>query len=303
MWVGLRLTGMLHTAQRMRTLALASVTAIALTTGPFGQAASRPGPAQPDEAFEVVSVKPMGAAPGEALANFGSGCDGSFPRVESARFTVTTTVYALITWAYGFNRNGGCSFATNGNLIIGGPGWVRSERFEIQGVLPANAPAYSLTQFLDGETPRLESMLRTMLADRFKLTVHREMRDTSVYALSVARSGKLASAKESDGVIFTLRRQRDATGLVDHLVVAKVPMIRVALMISLVLRRPVIDRTGLSGDFSFDLPFAPPNATPGDTSAPSLFTALQEQLGLRLEETRAPVDALVIDSVEQPSPN
>jgi hypothetical protein len=62
--------------------------------------------AQTPELFDVVSVKAMGPAPGEALARFGSGCDGSFPRVENRRFSVTTTD-ALITWAYGFNKNGG----------------------------------------------------------------------------------------------------------------------------------------------------------------------------------------------------
>ena len=92
--------------------------------------------AQAPDAFEVASVKPMGEAPGEALAAYGGGCDGSFPRVENKRFTVTTTMYALMTWAYGFNRNGGCSFVSNGNFISGGPSWVRSERFEVQAVMP-----------------------------------------------------------------------------------------------------------------------------------------------------------------------
>ena len=73
-------------------------------------------PGQTPEAVDVVSVKSMGPAPGELLARFGSGCDGSFPRVENRRFAVTTTAYALITCAYGFNKNGGCGFVTNGQL-------------------------------------------------------------------------------------------------------------------------------------------------------------------------------------------
>src|SRR5215471_14896143 len=90
--------------------------------------------AQSSEAFDVVSVKSLGPASAEALARFGSGCDGSFPRVENRRFTVATTAFALITWAYGFNKNGGCGFVNNGNFIVGGPAWIRSERFEVQGL-------------------------------------------------------------------------------------------------------------------------------------------------------------------------
>ena len=140
-------------------------------------------PGQTPEAVDVVSVKSMGPAPGELLARFGSGCDGSFPRVENRRFAVTTTAYALITCAYGFNKNGGCGFVTNGNFITGGPAWIRSDRFEIQAVLPGAAPDASLGEFLNGNAPALEAMLRAMLADRFKLAVHREMRDSPVYAL------------------------------------------------------------------------------------------------------------------------
>ena len=73
--------------------------------------------AQPQEAFEVASVRPAENVPGEVLARFGAGCDGSFPRVANNRFEVTTTVYALMTWAYGYNDRGGCGFVTNGNLI------------------------------------------------------------------------------------------------------------------------------------------------------------------------------------------
>lgn len=132
------------------------------------------------DAFEVASVKPMGDAPAERLAAYGRGCDGSFPQVENNRFRVTTTVFALITWAYGYNDRGGCSFTSNGNLITGGPSWVGTERFEVQAVLPDGAPSYSLTQFLDGQTPRLNAMLRTLLADRFKLKVRMETKDAAV---------------------------------------------------------------------------------------------------------------------------
>jgi uncharacterized protein (TIGR03435 family) len=260
---------------------------------------------QTPELFDVVSIKAMGPASAEALARFGSGCDGSFPRLENRRFTVATTAYALITWAYGFNKYGGCGFVTNGNFITGGPSWIRTERFEVQGVMPESAPDPSIGAFLNGEALVLEAMLRGMLADRFKLAAHRETRDAPVYALVAARGGaRLPAAKADDRMGYGISRRPDANGLpVDHLVVANGNMTYIAIMLGIITKRPVVDRTGLTGTYSFDLPFAPQEVKAGDTSAASLFTALQEQLGLRLEDTRAPVEILVIDRADKPSEN
>jgi len=261
--------------------------------------------AQAPELFDVVSVKEMGPASGEALARFGSGCDGSFPRLENRRFTVTTTAYALITWAYGFNRNGGCGFVTNGNFIVGGPAWIRTERFEVQGLVPESAPVPAIGAFLNGEAPALEAMIRGMLADRFRLAVHREMRDAPVYALVAARGGaRMTAAKADERTGYGINRQPDANGLpVDHLRVSNGNMTYIAIMLGIITKRPVVDRTGLTGTYSFDLPFAPQEVKAADTSAASLFTALQEQLGLRLEDTRAPIEILVIDRAEKPTEN
>ena len=261
--------------------------------------------AQTPETFDVASIKSMGPAPGELLARFGSGCDGSFPRVENRRFTVTTTAYALITWAYGFNKNGGCGFVTNGNFITGRPAWIRSERFEVQAVLPASAPAASLGEFLNGNAPALEAMLRAMLADRFKLAVHRELRDSPVYALVTARGGaKVPAAKSDEPIAFGIVPGRDADGLmVNHLRVSKTGMTYIGILLGIITRRPVVDRTGLTGEYSFDVLFAPQDAKPGDSAAASIFTALQEQVGLRLEDSRAPIEVLVVDRAERPSEN
>src|SRR5215471_16503114 len=80
--------------------------------------------AQVPDKFEVASIKSLGEANAAALAQFGDGCDGGFPRVDHNRFTVTTTAYALMTWAYGFNNRGGCSFVSYGGFITGGPAWL-----------------------------------------------------------------------------------------------------------------------------------------------------------------------------------
>ena len=77
------------------------------------------------------------------LGGIGVGCDGHAPQVEGRRFTVTATPYALITWAYGYNRTWGCSYVIFADLLTGGPSWIRSERFEIQALIPENAPTYT----------------------------------------------------------------------------------------------------------------------------------------------------------------
>ena len=80
-------------------------------------------------------------------------------------------------------------------------------------------------------------------------------------------------------------------------------MTYVALMLGVITRRPVVDRTGLTGEFIFDLEYAPPDAPVGESSAPSVFTAVQEQLGLKLESSRVPAEVIVIDRAERPSEN
>src|SRR5262249_27856058 len=121
--------------------------------------------------FEVVSVKPLGPVPGgdgrgtTAAGGFGVGCDAGFPKVDGSLFTVRTTPYALITWDYGYNKSWGCSYVSFGDLLTGGPSWIRSERFEIQGKMPDGATKYTIDQFMRGDAPGLEKMLQSLLAD------------------------------------------------------------------------------------------------------------------------------------------
>jgi uncharacterized protein (TIGR03435 family) len=260
-------------------------------------------------AFEVASVKPVGqvesggAAGTPGAGGIGVGCDGHAPQVVGRRFTVTTTPYALITWAYGYNKTWGCSYVSFADLLTGGPSWIRSERFEIQALIPEGAPTYTFEQFMRGDATGIEQMLQSLLADRFKLVVHRETKNVQAYALTIAKGGsKLAPPKAEDRRMLGIRRQTDANGLADKLTGRKVEIRDLAFTLLLATRRPVIDRTGLAGEFNFDAEFAPFD-NPGDSTAPSLFTALQEQLGLRLETTKAPLDGLVIDRAERPSGN
>lgn len=260
------------------------------------------------QSFEVASVKPVGevqAGGGRGTTGeggMGVGCDGNAPRIDGNRFTVATTPYALITWAYGYNKTWGCSYVSYANLLTGGPAWIRSERFQIQAVIPQGAPTFSFEQFMRGDATGLEKMLQSLLADRFKLVVHRETKQVPAYALVLAKGGpKFSAAKPEDRRMMGGRSRADANGQpVNQITGRKAEMRDLAFMLLMTTRRPVLDRTGLTGEFNFDAEFAPFDGRT-DSSAPSLFTALQEQLGLRLENTKAPLDGLVVDQAERPS--
>ena len=133
-------------------------------------------------------------------------------------------------------------------------------------------------------------MLQTLLADRFALAIHRETRQLPVYSLVIAKSGSklqqgdAASPNFSTGTT-SLRGTMDTAALAGHLTAT--------------LERTVIDNTGLKGTWEFSLTWVPEDQTDG----PSIFTAVQEQIGLRLESTKGPVQVLVIDSAERPSEN
>jgi uncharacterized protein (TIGR03435 family) len=256
------------------------------------------------DSFEVASVRPSDPASPDAFARYGEGCDGSFPRVENHRFVVKTTVYALMTWAYGFNKFGGCSFVNYGGMISGGPAWTKSDRFEIQAVMPEDSPVYNLTEFLNGNAPKLELMLKDLLTDRFKLALHRETREASGYALVPGKGGpKIRAAKEEERTAFGIRPQKKPDGTISqHLVATKTSLTYVALLLTLVTKKPVVDRTGLTGDFTLDVEFGPLEAT-AESWAPSIFTAVQEELGLKLEPAKVPVEVMVIDRLEKPSEN
>jgi uncharacterized protein (TIGR03435 family) len=141
-------------------------------------------------------------------------------------------------------------------------------------------------------------MMQSMLADRFGLVVHRETRTVPVYDLTVARSGiKLPVGDGRVGMSAGPRLIRYGSGT----------MAELASQLSSYLGRHVVDRTGLTGQYAISLSFAPvdPSAAGGDAqdSAPSIFAALQEQAGLKLESARGPVEILVIDHAERPMPD
>jgi uncharacterized protein (TIGR03435 family) len=181
--------------------------------------------------------------------------------------------------------------------ISGGPKWLDSDRYdiEVKPDVPFDVPGPG------GEgQQRLRLMVQSMLADRFKLTLHREKKETSVYFLVIGRNGsslKRAGESPDQGPHI-----QDGKG---QLIATNVDMPIFARALAGELGVTVIDRTNLSGAYDLKLEWSPDADVSIEvpSSGPSIFTALQEQLGLRLESGKAPVDVVVVDHAEKPSAN
>jgi uncharacterized protein (TIGR03435 family) len=168
------------------------------------------------------------------------------------------------------------------------PSWIASEHFDISARTPgAAAPSKEASR----------RMLQTMLADRFHLRVHFESKEIPVYALVIAKTGhKLKEPDRNSREGYTMA----GSGKVE-IIASHDTILRLADQLSNSAGRPVLDKTGLAGMFAFQLRFNPSTTTESDL--PSLPTALQDQLGLRLEPQNAPVETIVIDLAERPTPN
>jgi uncharacterized protein (TIGR03435 family) len=231
------------------------------------------GCAQPaGPAFEVASVKPSGAADGSA------GWRGS-PGYLTVR---NYSLKALIRIAY----------RVRDEQIVGGPKWIDSERFDVDA--RAAGPA---------KDPELMDMLETLLAQRFQLALHRETKTVTGYALVVPKGGALKIRPDAAQGNGEMTRQ-------GKLVAWGISMARVAQALSRILASPVTDQTGAAGFYSFTLEWTPDTAqAPGPDGAadgysgPSLFTVLQQQLGLKLEPRKDPIEILAIDRAERPAEN
>jgi uncharacterized protein (TIGR03435 family) len=192
--------------------------------------------------------------------------------------------------------------------ISGGPAWMDAARYDV-----AAKTADSIVE------EQFRSMLQALLAERFRLAAHRETRTMAVYSLTAAKGGlKLPNANPSPCSASGLAAKAfpeqpakacGAFGLESTLLEGRtvaMPMLTNGL--STLLGRPIVDHTGYTGTFDVELQFAPlensaSGANTADSTFPSLFTALQEQLGLKLEAQRGPAEILVIDHAEKPGEN
>ena len=283
--------------------------------------------------FEVASVKQGDVAPdrsgrGGAMP-FGFGCGGSFLQVDPGRFAISTNLFTLVALAYGKP----CVANAKLNLLSGGPAWVQSEQFTIQATIPQGSPAYTSRHLLVGNAPELQTMIRALLEDRFKLVVRRQTKDVQAYALTVAKSGpKLTPFQEGscDATspltpaalrpqpgqkplcrgIYNLNQQSHFSVTADG-----ATLDGFAQLLTGAFDRPVVNRTGIAGTFNFHLEAAPDYTLfcheppcndlpePPAGNPPSVFDAIQEQLGLKLESTKAPVEMLLIEHAEKPPEN
>jgi uncharacterized protein (TIGR03435 family) len=214
------------------------------------------------------------------------------------------------------------AFGIQNYQLSGGPDWINSERYVVDTRMDAaTADALGKLSKHDRNIAR-QQMLQALLADRLKLTIHRETKELPVYFLIVGKNGpKLQEAKPGatypNGLgpgVSTLSNWASQT-----MTVQAMPISSVALLLAGSLGRPVLDKTELTGKYDFTLKFATdrpqPQAAPGDSpsgqpppgqlnpDAPFLLTAIQQQLGLKLESGRGPVEIIVIDHVERPSGN
>jgi uncharacterized protein (TIGR03435 family) len=235
-------------------------------------------------AFEVATIKPTA------------------PDAKAGRYITMQGTNRFVVKYYTLKLMIAAAYNLSPKVISGGPAWIDSDHFDILALTPGETrPAQ----------PEQMAMLRTLLAERFKLTFHREEKEFSIYALEVAKGGpklKESSAPASDPpqLISTVYPQRM------HLPAKNATMSDFASLLQrALLDRPVVDKTGLAGRYDFDLDWAPdetqfggevPAAT-ADAQAPPFFTAIEQQLGLHIEAARGMVQALVVDSAERPTGN
>ena len=271
--------------------------------------------------FEVAAIKPCRdtGTPGPGASKGGSPLGTGGPTSAGALHFNCATVSGLIQQAYVTYANASRDLWSR-VAIDGGPAWINSDRYDINAKAEDSASPGTM------QGP----MLRALLEDRFKLRIRRETREVPVYVLTVAKSGsKLQQFKEGTCTPIDLTKPPSpptpgqapgCTSMISGS--AKGPnMTRVFMQattvdefskaLGFVLARPIINKSGIAGLFDFRLEYAfdettggPARATPSDEPAgPSIFTAPQEQLGLKLESAKGPGERLVIDSVARPSEN
>jgi len=182
--------------------------------------------------------------------------------------------------------------------IVNAPAWVDAERFDITAV--ADRDITVTTGWTPGSFAPVQLMMQSLLADRFRMTAHNETRQSLVYSLVTDKANRDAATKLRAAAPDCASNcgMRVAAG---SLTARKVPLRQVAELLSQLTGRLVTDDTGLAGDFDLDLQWNPDSQVA--TDSPSIFTAVQEQLGLRLESRRSPLTVLVIDSIARPTPD
>lgn len=269
-------------------------------------------PAQTKPSFEVATVKPN--ASGEnRIAIMGQ---------PGGRFLATNIPLTMLM---------GSAYRVRDFQIIGGPNWIRTDRWNIEAKAEEGSIPPPVTPPDPTTISPISLMLQSLIEDRFQLKMHRETRELPVYELVVAKGGPKLKLSEDQSPIRPPERgappppipqrggpmPRGSTRMGrGNLESSGVPLATFVTALSQQLGRPVIDKTALQGLYDIKLEWTPelgqgpispggpePPPPPPDAAGPSIFTAVEEQLGLRLESTKGPVEVLVVDSVEKPAEN
>lgn len=224
--------------------------------------------------YEVATIKPTDPDDGSS----------GFHTMGHRLFIENQTMNSLVAFAYGVHPK----------QIVDAPDWFSKDHFDIKGVPD-----------IEGQ-PNLQQqqeMLQKLLNDRFNLKFHRDKRDLSIFAITVAKGGPKLAASKSDPDSL-LDQTSNGNRAQQTWKFTNNSMADFAQMLRYFLDRPVVNETGLKGKFDFKLEWMVDGSLNNDPKAPpGLFTAIQEQLGLKVEGTRGPADVLVIEHVERPSAN
>jgi len=255
----------------------------ARSTGAASPAAAASTTASTLPEFEAATIKPVKEPDPNRMND----------RTDGRRYTTrNTTLRDLILMAYGVDRQ----------QIAGGPAWIATDEYDVDAVADGEGPLEDSRQW--------KTMLQKLLADRFKLAFHREQREQSIYALMVAKGGPKLKAADAN------EKQGSGCTRLGECAFRRDPLQHFARWLGYgVLDRPVVDKTGIAGEFDFTLQWTPdetqfagmgihvPPPVDNPNAPPGLFTAIQEQLGLMLEPQKIPSEVLVIDHAERPTEN
>ena len=224
--------------------------------------------------YEVATIKPSDPEDNNS----------GFHEMGHRLFIENQPMDSLITFAYSIHPK----------QIVDGPDWFSKDRYDIEG-MPDIEGAPNVQQ--------MREMLQKLLAERFGLKFHRAKRDLSIFAITVAKGGPKLAVSKSDP--NSVRDQTGNNNGVEQMWrFTNNSIADFADGMQEFLDRPVVDETGLKGKFDFGLAWTVDGATNNDPKAPpGLFTAVQEQLGLKIDGTKGPAEVLVIDHVERPSAN
>ena len=239
--------------------------------------------AQPGPTFEVASVKPNTSGTRNVMIE----------PITGGRFRAANVTLGILV---------GTAYDVEDFQISGGPKWLNTESYDIEAKAEGNP-----------DLAQIRLLLQSLLAERFQLAIHREQKELAVYVLSVAKGGPRLSPPDNPACQPPPAGRCGGTSLAGGTMLGQnLARAQVARVLSKLLLRPVLDRTNIPGVFNIQLKFSPesrvgevPRASEGAAgqNLPSIFSALEEQAGLKPDSRKEPVELLVIDRAERPSPN